>query len=138
MTVGASTLAKKDAIVSKLVAIDEMAGVEYSCADKTGTITKNEPTVSEMKTFKKYTENDILLFATLASREEDNNPIDNTIIMKAKTLEEMPASIASYRVASFKPLDSRVKADRSNGGSQRRQCLSDYQGSTSSGFVSRS
>ncbi len=105
MTVGASALAKKDAIVSKLVAIDEMAGVDILCADKTGTITKNALTVSETKTFKKYTENDILLFATLASREEDNDPIDDTIIMKAKRLNEMPASIASYKVSSFKPFD---------------------------------
>ncbi|MCK9574327.1 MAG: HAD-IC family P-type ATPase, partial [Candidatus Omnitrophica bacterium] len=42
MAVGASMLAKKEAIVSKLVAIEEMAGVDILCSDKTGTITKNE------------------------------------------------------------------------------------------------
>jgi len=105
MTVGASALAKKEAIVSKLVAIDEMAGVDILCADKTGTITKNQLTVGEVKTFGKYTENDALLYATLASREEDKDPIDDTIISKAKTLDAMPASISSYKVASFKPFD---------------------------------
>ena len=64
MTIGASALSKKEAIVSKLVAIDEMAGVDILCADKTGTITKNELTVGEVKTFEKYTENDVLLYAT--------------------------------------------------------------------------
>jgi H+-transporting ATPase len=105
MTVGASALAKKEAIVSKLVAIDEMAGVDILCADKTGTITKNELTVGDVKVFKKFTENDVLLYATLASRAEDKDPIDDAIIVKAKTLEGESASISSYKVASFKPFD---------------------------------
>jgi len=105
MTVGASALAKKEAIVSKLVAIDEMAGVDILCADKTGTITKNELAVGVVKTSKKYTENDVLLYAALASREEDKDPIDDAIVTKAKALDGMPASMSSYKVASFKPFD---------------------------------
>ena len=42
MAVGATILAKKQAIVSRLVAIEEMAGVDILCSDKTGTITKNK------------------------------------------------------------------------------------------------
>ena len=105
MTIGASALAKKEAIVSKLVAIDEMAGVDILCADKTGTITKNELTVGEVKTFQKYTENDVLQFATLASREEDQDPIDDAIIKRARTLDGTSPPLSSYRVASFKPFD---------------------------------
>ncbi len=105
MTIGASALAKKEAIVSKLVAVDEMAGVDILCADKTGTITKNELTVGEVKTFKKYTENDVLLYASLASREEDKDPIDDAIITKARALDGMPVSISSCKVSSFKPFD---------------------------------
>ena len=105
MTIGASALAKKEAIVSKLVAIDEMAGVDILCADKTGTITKNELTVGEVKTFQKYTENDVLLYATLASREEDKDPIDDAIMTKARTLVGMPASIIGCKVSSYKPFD---------------------------------
>ena len=58
-----------------------------------------------MKTSKKYTENDVLLYATLASREEDKDPIDDAIITKAKALDGMPASMSSYKIASFKPFD---------------------------------
>jgi H+-transporting ATPase len=105
MTVGASALAKKEAIVSKLVAIDEMAGVDILCADKTGTITKNELTVGEVKTFEKYAANDVLLYATLASRAEDKDPIDDAVIAKAKTMDGIPASISSFKVSSFKPFD---------------------------------
>ncbi len=42
MAVGARLLAKKEAIVSKLVAIEELAGVDVLCADKTGTLTQNK------------------------------------------------------------------------------------------------
>ncbi|HVB95886.1 MAG TPA: plasma-membrane proton-efflux P-type ATPase, partial [Nitrososphaerales archaeon] len=105
MTVGASALAKEEAIVSKLVAIDEMAGVDVLCADKTGTITKNELSVGEVKTFEKYAANDVLLYASLASREEDKDPIDDAIIAKAKTIDGVPASISGYKISSFKPFD---------------------------------
>jgi H+-transporting ATPase len=48
MAVGAMQLAKKEAIVSRLAAIEEMAGVDVLCSDKTGTITQNAITVSEV------------------------------------------------------------------------------------------
>ena len=105
MAVGAEALAKKEAIVSKLVAIEEMAGVDVLCADKTGTITKNELTVGEVTTMGGYTEKDVMLFATLASREEDQDPIDDTIIARARSLAGFPSLAASYKVGSFRPFD---------------------------------
>ncbi|HZW56687.1 MAG TPA: plasma-membrane proton-efflux P-type ATPase [Nitrososphaerales archaeon] len=105
MAVGAEALAKKEAIVSKLVAIEEMAGVDILCADKTGTITKNQLTVGEVKTLDGYSDKDVLLFATLASREEDKDPIDDAIIARAKNSEGVSPLIASYKVVSFKPFD---------------------------------
>ncbi len=105
MAVGAVALAKKEAIVSKLVAIEEMAGMDILCSDKTGTITKNELTVGQVEVFKGFTDNDIMLFATLASREEDQDPIDNAIISKVKTLDEVNKGLHSYKVVEFKPFD---------------------------------
>ena len=51
LAVGAVALAKKDAIVSRLTAIEEMAGMDILCADKTGTITQNAISIGEVKTF---------------------------------------------------------------------------------------
>jgi H+-transporting ATPase len=105
MAVGAEALAKKQAIVSKLVAIEEMAGVDVLCADKTGTITKNELTVGEVRPLPGFTQDDVLVYATLSSREEDQDPIDNTIISKARGIEGGSKRIASYKVQSFTPFD---------------------------------
>lgn len=104
MAIGAIALAKKEAIVSKLVAIEEMAGMDVLCSDKTGTITKNELTVAETVPLKGFTEKDVLLFGTLASRGEDKDPIDDAIIGKTKMLD-FAAEIGSYKVTEFKPFD---------------------------------
>ncbi|MHC5730455.1 MAG: HAD-IC family P-type ATPase, partial [Nostoc sp.] len=47
MAVGAQKLAKKEAIVSRLAAIEEMAGIDILCSDKTGTLTLNQLTLGE-------------------------------------------------------------------------------------------
>jgi H+-transporting ATPase len=109
MAVGATALAKKEAIVSKLVSIEEMAGVDVLCADKTGTITKNELSVAEIRPLEGFTDADVLLFGTLASREEDEDPIDNTIIAKTKSTAKIADTFGSYKVTAFKPFDPVVK-----------------------------
>jgi H+-transporting ATPase len=108
MALGAIELARKEAIVSKLVAIEEMAGMDVLCADKTGTITKNELTVGEVKPYANMTGDDVLLWSTLASREEDRDPIDMAIISKFKA-SKAQSSITSYKVTEFKPFDPVVK-----------------------------
>jgi H+-transporting ATPase len=103
MAVGAIALAKKEAIVSKLVAIEEMAGMDVLCADKTGTITKNEITIGDVQSFSRFTVDDVLLFGALASRAEDQDPIDSAII--TKTLDKHADIIKTYKIVKFKPFD---------------------------------
>ena len=105
MAVGAEALAKKEAIVSKLVAIEELAGVDILCADKTGTITKNELTVGQIKALRGFGEREILLYAALASRAEDKDPIDDAIIKKTRTTNGILQSTLFYKILSFKPFD---------------------------------
>ncbi len=103
MAVGAVNLAKKKAIVSKLAAIEEIAGMDILCSDKTGTITKNELTLAEVVPFAEFTANDVLLYAALASRAEDKDPIDSAII--TKTEQELPEAPRSYKIIEFEPFD---------------------------------
>jgi len=109
MAVGASALAKKKAIVSKLVAIEEMAGMDVLCSDKTGTITKNELSLSTIKTLGNFSSDDVLLFGILSSREEDKDPIDMAIINEAKSNKAINERFASIQIVDFKPFDPVVK-----------------------------
>lgn len=105
MAVGAIVLAKKEAIVSKLVAIEEMASMDVLCADKTGTITKNSITVAGVVPFDSYMDKDVFLYAALASKEENKDPIDLAIIEKARQYEEFVNNIQKYCVIQFKPFN---------------------------------
>jgi H+-transporting ATPase len=109
MAIGAIALSKKEAIVSRMVSIEEMAGMDVLCADKTGTITENKLTVAELRSYGKNKENDILLYGTLASREEDKDPIDDAIIKKTRSIEEVAKELNQYKVTGFKPFDPVVK-----------------------------
>ncbi len=108
MAVGATALARKEAIVSRLVAIEEMAGVDVLCSDKTGTITENKLTLAEVAPFEGFVEDDVLLAAILASREEDQDPIDIAIIESEKA-GDLKDRLSSYTVTGFKPFDAVVK-----------------------------
>lgn len=108
MAVGATALAKREAIVSKLVAIEEMAGVDILCSDKTGTITENKLTLAEITPFEGFKEDDVLLAAILASREEDQDPIDIAII-DSKEAQGLDDRLHTYTVTNFKPFDAVIK-----------------------------
>jgi H+-transporting ATPase len=105
MAIGAISLAKKEAIVSKLVVIEEMAGVDILCSDKTGTITKNELTVAEAQALGKFEIGDALLYGALASRGENHDPIDDAVIAKARSIHAVADVIGRYNVVDFKPFD---------------------------------
>ena len=114
LAVGASMLAKKKAIVSKLVAIEEMAGMDILCSDKTGTITKNELTLEDVRPLNGFSSDDVLLCATLASREEDKDPIDTAIINKAKSIKTIEQKLGSYKIKEYKPFDPVIKRTEAN------------------------
>lgn len=105
LAVGAMELAKKEAIVSKLASVEEMASMNVLCSDKTGTITQNKLTIGVIKPFDNFSENDVLLYGTLASRAEDKDPIDDAIINKAAQIEEVTNNLKGYRITKFKPFD---------------------------------
>jgi H+-transporting ATPase len=105
MAVGSTALAKKEAIVSRLASIEEMAGMDILCSDKTGTITKNELTVAEVVPFEKFTDDHVLLFASLASNADNQDAIDNAILDKSKGISKIWDSLKDYKIKDFKPFD---------------------------------
>lgn len=104
MAVGAVRLARHKAIVSRLVSIEEMAGMDVLCTDKTGTLTQNRLVLGEPVVFDELSEAALIRFAALASRSEDLDPIDQAIF------ERMEAgSLEGCVIEKFIPFDPVIK-----------------------------
>ena len=101
MAVGARLLAKKQAIVSKLVAIEELAGVDVLCADKTGTLTQNKLTLGQPFCLGKITADELILAGALASRAENDDTIDLAVLGGLKDKQ----ALKPYQVTHFMPFD---------------------------------
>lgn len=105
MAVGAEKLARMKAIVSRLVAIEEMAGMDILCSDKTGTLTKNQLTLGEVQPAHGATLDELMLAAALASRRDAPDAIDTAILAG----EPPTSKLDSYVVRAFRPFDPVVK-----------------------------
>jgi len=101
MAVGARLLAKKEAIVSRLVAIEELAGVDVLCADKTGTLTQNKLTLGDPFSVNGIPADQVILNAALASRAENKDTIDLAVLSGLKNDQ----ALKGYQVVHFQPFD---------------------------------
>lgn len=101
MAVGARLLSKKEAVVSRLAAIEELAGIDVLCSDKTGTLTQNMLTLGEVFCLPGWKPDEVILNAALASNPESDDPLDEAVLSGLKD----PAQIGSYRLAHFMPFD---------------------------------
>ncbi len=101
MALGALALSKEKAIVSRLAAIEEMAGVDILCSDKTGTLTKNQLTLGEPILIAAKQAQEVVLAGALASKPGDGDAIDDAVIAAFKDA----AALNRYRCTNFVPFD---------------------------------
>jgi H+-transporting ATPase len=101
MAVGALALSKMKAIVTHLESIEEMAGIDILCSDKTGTLTQNTLTLGEPVPFAARSPQELILYGALASKEENQDPIDLAVIAALKNMDLLKA----YTQIKFVPFD---------------------------------
>jgi H+-transporting ATPase len=109
MAIGVNDLAKEQAVVTRITAVEELAGMDVLCSDKTGTLTKNELTVREPHIIPPFSMSDIMIVAALASRRTgDPDPIDRCI-GEALVAEAHKLLDERYEVVKFVPFDPSTK-----------------------------
>jgi H+-transporting ATPase len=111
MAVGANTLARVKAIVSRLVSIEEMAGMDVLCSDKTGTLTKNELVVGDPALVHAKDTAELVLCAALASRlDQADDPIDAAVLSALGDRNALK-DYATIRFEPFDPVRKRTEAE---------------------------
>jgi len=104
MAIGARVLAAKEAIVSRLAAIEELAGVDVLCSDKTGTLTQNRMSLADPYLAGGYDAEALYVYAALASKEENGDPIEQPIF-EAVDSRGLRPKLAPWTLKKFLPFD---------------------------------
>ena len=101
MAVGARKLAEKQAIVTHLAAMEELAGIDVLCSDKTGTLTQNKLTLGEPFCVAGVQPEEAILAGALASRAESQDAIDIAVLGGVKDRH----ALDNYELVHFQPFD---------------------------------
>ncbi|MBA0745050.1 hypothetical protein Gogos_007641 [Gossypium gossypioides] len=111
MAIGSHRLSQQGAITKRMTAIEEMAGMDVLCSDKTGTLTLNKLTVDRnlIEVFAKGVEKEhVILYAARASRTENQDAIDAAIVGMLADPKEARAGIREIHFLPFNPVDKRT------------------------------
>ncbi len=101
MALGALVLSRSKAIVSRLQSIEEIAGIDILCSDKTGTLTQNQLTLGDPILFDAPDKESLILNGVLASKEENMDAIDGAILAELNN----HSTLDPYRQIAFVPFD---------------------------------
>ncbi|KAG0479602.1 hypothetical protein HPP92_010460 [Vanilla planifolia] len=111
MAIGSHRLSQQGAITKRMTAIEEMAGMDVLCSDKTGTLTLNKLSIDKnlIEVFAKgVSKDDIMLYAARASRTENQDAIDAAMVGMLADPKEARAGITEVHFLPFNPVDKRT------------------------------
>jgi H+-transporting ATPase len=110
MAIGSQELAKKGVLVTRLSASEDAASMDILCADKTGTITSNKLSITNVIATEGFDENDVIINGALASQEANQDPIDIAFISSAKERNLLKESYIQEQFVPFDPKTRRTEA----------------------------
>ena len=108
--VGALELARQGVLVTRLSAIEEAAGMDILCTDKTGTITENLLKVTSVKPYPPFKEEDTLRLAAMASSDATQDPLDLAVLDEARRRGLLSSDLHHLRFTPFDPATKRSEA----------------------------
>ena len=111
MAIGSHRLSEQGAITKRMTAIEEMAGMDVLCSDKTGTLTLNKLTVDKslLEVFPQNMDKDtVILHSARASRIENQDAIDTSIVNMLADPKEARAGITEVHFLPFNPVQKRT------------------------------
>ncbi len=119
MALGARVLATKEAIVTKLSAIEEAAGMDILCSDKTGTLTQNRMSLAEPYIVSSHTAENLMLYGAYASKKENDDPIEKPIFeyLDAHNLNEKFIQAKMIKFVPFDPVHKKTEGIFQSGSS---------------------
>ncbi|KAH7445241.1 hypothetical protein KP509_02G114100 [Ceratopteris richardii] len=112
MAIGSHRLLQQEAITKRMTAIEELTGMDVLCSDKTGKLTLDKLRVDKnlvecfLQGVDRYM---VVLLAARASRIENQDSIDTSIVGMLADLKDTRASIREVHFLLFNPMDKASK-----------------------------
>ncbi len=110
MALGSIELAKQGVLVTRLTASEDVATMDTICADKTGTITMNKLTITNISPATGFVEEDVILYGALASQEANMDPIDLAFLNFARDKRLLSQEYVQKEFCPFDPKTKRTEA----------------------------
>lgn len=113
MAIGSRRLAEKKAIVTRLAAIEELAGMDMLCSDKTGTLTLGKMIMKDIIVLSDDLDEDGLLGAAAMAakwREPARDAIDSLVL---GSIAHMLETLNENRQLDYVPFDPKTKRTES-------------------------
>lgn len=115
--VGNGMGARKGILFKTAASLEEAGKTQIAVLDKTGTITKGEPKVTDIIPFE-ITENELLKYA-YSIEAKSEHPLAKAIIVKAEELSLNPYEVTDFKAESGNGLSAEYNGKRIIGGSKK-------------------